>query len=383
MRGRASRAVLGAALSGALALMATLTMPLATVRAAETTTTVQFAGCEIRPYASGVLGSRIGAETTWSPTLRFTHPSPIPVNDMVTTEVELGPLPAGTVPIDMFDVTLYVYDLEFSSQHSTLFRFYAEVPYESIAAGQPITLPELEYDASYSEPGSYEHRVKKIRIYFAGNDAAGDFVEYVYECDQVVNPQTILTTAVYDLSAGATVSLDATSARQGAAVRMSGTNMLAAAPSDPRALATVTIGGVAVGAFPIDDSGSFTADVRVPAFVAAGNLAVRATNGSRSASSTLTVTALKASVQVTPKRAKRGKKITLKGSSFKPGESVRITLKGGRKAGRKAFAKSVKVSAAGGFSVKIKLKGAAVGRWTVRATGASSRRTGAGKFTVK
>lgn len=350
--------------------------------AAESTTTVQFDGCEVRnlPYADN---TRIGGETTWSPSLRLVVPSPIPARELVTTKVQLGALPGGTLPISMQDVKVQIYPLELINDATAPMKFFGEFKLPTLDHTQPLAFPELEYNDQWPDAGIFSHRVKSIFVLIAGEDTGGNFAEFSFACDQVINAQPVLTTAVYDLAATPALVVEPGAARQGGAVHVRGTHLLAAAPTNPPAHVTVTIGGVAVGAFPVDESGAFSAHVQVPAYVAPGAVTVTAANGPKAASAGLTVTAAAGKVKAGPKKVKQNKAVTLSGSSFMPGEKVKLTLKGKGKSGRKSFAKTVKANASGAFKVKVKMKKAVRGTWKVNATGSSSKRKGATRFKVK
>ncbi|WP_110206002.1 hypothetical protein [Nocardioides daejeonensis] len=350
--------------------------------AAEVSTTVEFAGCEVRyrPYAEN---TRVGAESTWSPSLTFRHPTPIPTNDMVTTEVELGALPGNTLPESLKNVRVSVDYLEFKSEHWNPLRFYAEFTVPALDHTQSLAFPEMEYDTDYGDPGIYDYRVKSIDLLFTGEDLNGEFAEYAYRCDQIVNPRPLFTLGVYDLAATPAITLSQGTVRQGGSVRITGTGMLAAAPTQPPAQVEVAVGGTVMGRYPLDASGSFAGVLPVPPFASPGSVTVRAVNGTKSATAALEVLAGKGRVSVAPKKVRSGKAVTVTGSSYRPGERVTVSLKGGSRAGRKSFAKSVTASADGTFKASIKLKKAARGKWKVSAIGSSSKRSARANLKVK
>ncbi|GAA3537102.1 hypothetical protein [Nocardioides daeguensis] len=357
------------------------------------------------PYTTN---TQVGAETAWSPSLTFAMPTPIAAHDTITVDAQLGALPAQTLPEDMTDVWVSVWNLEITSEHWNPLRLYDQFYLASFDKDSALVFPALEYDTDYVDPGIYHHKVKSIELLFTGKDGNGDFVEYSYECDQVVNPQPILTTAVYDLSATPELVLDRTTAQVGEGVGFTGMNLLAAAPANPRATASVTIGGRAVGTVEVDDSGSVQGTVVVPAGLA-GTVEVRVANGPRSASALLSVSPAGggaggvdvndpstwhpnaqsgavdhvATLKVAAKKIRSGKKLKLGGAGFAPGEAVIIKARGGKGRGARSFNKVVYANAAGSIKTNLRLKGAARGKWRVTAIGVTSGHGGKAVFSVR
>lgn len=348
----------------------------------EVTTTVQFAGCEVRyePYGAN---TRIGGESVWSPSLTFNHPTPIPAGEEITTSVQMGDLPANVLPEDLHDVHASVGYLEFQSEHLYPLRFYNEFYVPTLDATQPLSFPEWEYDTDYADVGTYNHRVKSIALLFTGKNSADEFAEYSFECDKVVNPQQVLTTSVYDLSLAPSLTAAPLATRQGRVIRLTGANLLVSAPTDPAAQVNVTIGGISVGSYPLDASGALIADVTVPAYLKPGERVVQVTNGAKTVTTTITVKVVKAKLTAAPKSVKANKSVTITGTKFQPSEKVRLVLKGGKKKGKKSFKKTVTADALGQVTAKIKLKKAARGKWKVTAIGTSSARPGKTKFKVR
>ena len=366
------------AVSG-LALTASATAP---ANAAETTTNVTFGDCEVRedPYGTN---RRLQDNISWATTVRMNIPTPVRAGVEVTTEVEFGPLPADLLPLDLqgFEIDS---DVSFATDESSdlNFRTY-NVPYGEYDASAPFAMDELEVDTYWSEAGLYLHRPKEVYFELTGLDADDNYLEFTFACDNIVNPPELLTVAIYDPDASPSLLLDEYYVKQGGALGLIGEHLLGSAPTTPAPEATVTVGGIVIGSYPIDESGAIDVRIKVPAFTPAGSVQVRVSNGSRSATATLQVQAGKGKVKAAPKAASSGKKIKLTGSKFKPGEQVKLTLKGGRGKGTKSFTTTVKTKANGTFAKAVKLKKAAKGSWRVTATGSSSKRTARTSFKVR
>ncbi|MDQ6524449.1 hypothetical protein RB608_12600 [Nocardioides sp. LHD-245] len=400
-----------ASIGGGIALAA-LTAPLLAVlpgqaQAAEVTTTVQFAGCEVRdtPYGHN---TQVGPERTWSPSLSFAMPTPIASHDEITVDVDLGDLPANVLPEDLTEVWVSVWKLQFISEHWNPLNFYDEFYVASLDKDVPLAFPALEYETDYVDPGVYHHRVKSVELLFTGKDTNGDFAEYSFECDQVVNPQPILTTAVYDLSATPELVLDRATAQSGQSVSFTGTNLLAAAPAMPRAQASLTVGGIPVGSVEVDDSGGVAGSFAVPVGLS-GTVEVRVSNGPKSASQMLQLSAggsgpggvdvnnpatwhpnaqgdvidNQARLKAATKKVRSGKKVKLGGSGFAPGEAVIIKARTSKGKGTRLFTKVVYANASGAIKAGLRLKRAAKGSWRVTAIGVASGHGGATKVEVR
>ncbi|WGX96340.1 hypothetical protein [Nocardioides sp. L-11A] len=394
---------IGAALALALVSVSLAATPAA--RAVENSATVNFTDCEVHksPYTTN---QQIGGETNWTTTLRLDHPGPIPVDDEVTVEAELGALPAGTMPESMDDLRVQVYYLELVNGIGGPLRLYSDNWIGDWDRNTPLVLPEIEQEDTYSVAGLWEHRPKKIYLLFTGKDSGGEFVEYSFGCDNVVNPQPILTTAVYDLSATPALLLDRGGAQSGQTVSYTGSHLLAGAPAMPRARASVTVAGISAGTVEVDDSGAVQGSFVVPAGLS-GTVEVRVTNGARSAGAALTISSSgpggidlnnpatwhpnaqtgvvdgQAKVKLAAKRVRSGSAVKLGGSGYASGEAVVIRVKGGKGAGKKLFTKVVYANAAGAIKGKVKLKRAAKGKWRITAIGVASGRGGTAKLTVR
>lgn len=372
----------GALLPG---LAAISVVPLGAAIAAEASAPVTFADCEVRknPYEEN---TKISDDIAWTTSVRLNVPTPLPTQQSITAEAELGALPAALLPEPLTSVEASTY-LTFVSPESPGSPLKLNRWRQYLGAHDgvtPIKLEEIEYDTHWADAGVFSYQTKAVEIWLSGRNAADEAVEYSFACDQVVAPTTLLTVAAYDLNAAPELTADPTGAGQGSMVRLTGRNLLAAAPTTPPAAVAVTIGGESVGAFPLDQAGGFSAVVRVPDFVTPGAaVQVRAANGPKVATTALAVTATKGALKVSPGKAKPGKKLTLKGSRFKPGEKVKLTLKGGKGAGKKAFSTTVKAGSTGSFTKRVKLKRAAKGGWKAKAVGASSKRGATKRFTVR
>lgn len=375
------RAVAAAAASalvaGGLAVLGTV----GSATAAEVTVPVTWTDCEVRKFPF-TTNQRVAQNLSWSTGIRFDHPTPIPAGQPLTTELEfVTPFPGGLIPESMEDAYVDTFVELTNGIVGPLQMSLADQFLGTYDATVPFALEAARIDTSWPDAGAYPQRPSKLELLFTGVDGDGEFLEFLFRCDRQVNPPSLMTVFVYNLAAPATATVDSFSAKQGQAIRVRGTNLLTAAPTSPPARATVLIGGVVAGTLPIDPSGAVNGVVRVPAFARPGAVQVQLRNGGKVGIAPLTVTALKGKVTATPKAARSGGKVTLKGSAFKPGESVRLTLKGGRGSGTKSYAVSAKVKANGTFSKAVKLRRAAKGTWRVTATGTSSARTA--RTTVK
>ncbi len=388
--------------------------PLALAGAAEVTTTVDFSGCEVHksPYTTN---QKVGGDTSWSPTLRLEHPSPIPTSDEVTVKADLGALPGGTMPESLNELWVEVYHLRLDHgiAWSGPLRLYDEFYIGDWDKDSPLDLPEIEDTDIYSVTGLYDYRPKSIYLLFRGKDANDEGVEYSYECDQVVNSQPILNVAVYDLAGTPELLLDRSEARIGDNVVFDGVNLLAAAPASPRVRASVTIAGQAAGTVEVDDSGAVHGSLTVPAGLS-GTVKVRVANGAKLAEADLVLSTLPggggggpvggvdvnnpatwhvnaqgdivnglAQVKVAAKKVRSGGKLKIGGSGFAPGEAVIVKAKGGKGKGARTFTKVVYANAVGAIKAGLKLKKAAKGKWRITAIGVASGRGGLAKFKVR
>lgn len=347
----------------------------------EATDNVTFTDCEVRedPYGAN---TRIKDNITWTTPVRLNIPTPLRASEEVTIETQLGSLPADIVPVDLtyFNIDSSV-EFAVVGRSALGFSLYS-INYGDYDASAPLALQEMEISTYWPDAGIYVHRPKSVWFLLKGY--VGDtYHEYTFACDQLLDADPLLSTAVYDPSATPTLELDEYAVRQGRTVGIVGAHLLGSAPTTPAAQATVTIGGLVVGSYPIDESGAIDVRVTVPPFAPPGSVQVRVDNGPRRASTPLTVVALKGKITASPKKVATGKAITLRGSSFKPGETVKLTLKGGRGAGKKSFSTKAKAGADGTFTKAVKLKKAAKGSWKVSAAGSASKRSGRTSFKVR
>ncbi|MGB0102214.1 MAG: hypothetical protein WBP61_18185 [Nocardioides sp.] len=368
--------------AGALAAtgLVLVTPPGVTAGAAEATRNVTFQDCEVRELDP--TNRRIADDITWNTQVRLNIPTPLRAGTEITAETELGALPANLIPRDLTDVYLDSSVAFAVDDRSDLWFVSYSAAYPDLDASEPLVLEELEVDTSWSQAGIYVHRPKTVEYQIKGY-VGEDYYRYSFACDNQVNPPVLLTTAVYDPSATPWIQLDEYSVKQGGKVGIVGEHLLGSAPTTPAAEATVTVGGLAVGSYPIDESGAIDVRITVPPFTPPGAVQVRVTNGSRTATAPLQVVAGKGKVTAAPKKVEAGKKVTLTGSRFKPGEAVKLVLKGGRGAGSKSFAATVRTKANGTFTKAIKLKRSAQGAWRVTATGSTSKRVARSSFKVR
>lgn len=378
---RARRATASLSIAGALAA-AGLAVLSPTSSAAEATVPITFKDCEVRkfPYTSNV---RVKDNITWNTQIRLNHPSPIQARQAVTAEVEfMTPLPGGVFPETVYQAEL---DVEISFENGIVgpLKFVKVNQWlDTFNAANPLTIDEIEDSYQWYDPDLYPQRPGQLNMLLTGRDGADEFLEFSFVCDQQINQPSLFTLGVYDLTATPKVAIDQAQAKQGKRILVTGQNLLATAPTNPPAQATVTIGGIVAGTLPIDESGAIDGLVKVPDFVKPGTVQVRVSNGSKVATAALTVKAAKGKLKTTAKQVQRGKKITLKGSAFQPSEKVKIKLTGGRGTGTKSFTVTVRANKKGVFSRSVTLSQAAYGAWKVTVTGTSSGRVGRANFKV-
>lgn len=401
-----------AALGGGIALTA-LTAPLLAVLPGPAHAeqvilpSVSFVGCQIT-----VNGNQLPGETTWSPTLTIDVPTAVASGNTFLVKAQLGDLPANTFPDDLTNVEIALGDLRLVSENVIDMRINDAYDVASFDTDQPLAFQEFEYEFDYVDPRVYHHRIDRIALTLYGTDSTNTAVQYDYECDPLLNAPTIFDIAVYDLNGTPGLTLGRTSAQVGQTVSFAGTNLLAAAPSDPPAQATVTVGGKPAGLVDVDGSGAVVGTFVVPTGLS-GTVEVRVTNGAKSASRPLTISGPTgnggvnvnnpstwhlnaqgdvvnnlAKVKVASKKVRSGKKLKLGGSGFAPGEAVIVkakALKARSTKGKTArlFTKVVYANAAGAIKAALKLKKAAKGKWRVTAIGIASGRGGVATFKVK
>lgn len=324
-----------------------------------------------------------GMTTDVTTTISLEHPSPVPTNSAQTLSMTLGSLPAGTFPDDLTDAYVAV-EVTFDDGTGSTFTAFEEKPLVTFDADAPLALGEFEEDFTYYYSGLREFRPKELYFYVYGDpgDGAGSRF-YEYECDQRVNPASLMTVAIFDPAAPAQVRLNEFTGRQGGTVLISGTDFAHETPDDPDGDVTVTVGGLPAGTFDVDETGAFSGVLRLPEFVKpGGQVTVRATSQGEVATTALSVSAKKGAVKVSPGKVKPGKKVTVTASGFKPGEQVKVQLKGGKGKGKTAFSTKATVAANGVATKAIKLKKAARGAWKATVVGPKSFRKGSKGFKV-
>lgn len=373
------------------AALAALIAPLGLAAAAPTasavtaTKSVAFQNCEVRdnPYTTNQL---VGSKFTWNTTIKLEHPAPLAANDPVTVRTTIGAVPANRIPSIAKNATIGEVSVVFTNDVAGDLQVRSNpVHLGAYNTASPLSIPEFAYTVNFGDAGFFSHRPKSVYILLNGHTAGDDFLEYSLTCDLVVNPQPILTAAVYDLRATAELTTTSLSARQGARIRLTGKHFLFQAPRTPAARATVTIGGISAGTLTVNQTGAVSGVVTVPPFVKPGTqVRVVARNGSKQATVTIAVKAAKGKAKVNRKKVRPGARLTVSGSAFKPGERLRITVKGGRaaKGAKRSFVTSVKVKKNGKFSKRVALRKAAKGNWKVTVKGAASGRTAKVKFKV-
>lgn len=372
-----SRAVV-AALGAGLVLPALATLP---SQAVIGTATFTLNDCDVilNPVAENQV---ISSNTSWSTSLTVDHPSPIPVGSSQTIGVELGEVPANTIPETLTDAGVTVF-LDF--ENGTGFNTTFDTPDRGLGTfdpTQPLDLGEEEIDdVTYFDSGRYALSLKQIQVTIYGNDAEGAFRDYRYECDRPTIAIPVVEFGVFDPTLAATITLDTIRATQGQSIGIDGRDFAALTTNGT---VTPTVGGEPANTFPVDDIGFFDGQLVVPEFAPPGQQEVRATYQGESATALITVVAKKAQLAVT-KAVKAGKTLAVNGSLFKPGEKVTLKLKKkgpAKKGTKKAFGSSVTAGPDGTISKGVKLKKAAKGSWKITAKGASSGRTAASGFKV-
>lgn len=347
--------------------------------AAVATRTVTFQDCDLT-----IDDIATGNPVPFTTSLTLDYPTPIASGSTQTVSVTLGTLPAGTFPEDLPAESFVSVTTSFEDQNFSVTDVYAQRTVASFDVDSPYVLGEFEEDRTIFGSGLYDFRPKSIRIDLFGDPDGGfAYSTYSLRCDQVVDPASLLTVAVFDPAADATLVLDGFEARQGAVIGIGGRDFAHEPVEDPDGDVTVTVGGIVAGTYDVDQTGAFSGVLRVPEFVKPGSsVQVRATSQGESATSTLTVSAKKGTVKVSPGKAKAGKKVTVTASGFKPGEQVRIQLKGGRGKGTTSYATKAAVGGSGVATKTVRLKKAAKGSWRAKVTGPQSFRTGAKGFKV-
>jgi hypothetical protein len=341
------------------------------------TQTVTFQDCDLTKGAF-----EIGSPVSVTTPITLEYPSPVAAGSTQTASMTLGTLPGNTFPDDFADLSYVGVSVQFEDDDFSTRDIFEEHAMPSFDASAPLVLGEFESDQIIYYSGFYDFKPKSLEIYLYGDPGTGSLF-YTLECNQVVNPANLLTVAVFDPAADAAISLDRLSTKQGGKATIAGVDFAHESPDDPDSDVAVTVGGIPAGAYDVDETGAFSGPLRIPAFVKPGdNVVVRATSGNESATQVITVKAGKGKVSVSPGKVKAGKKLTIRASAFKPGETVKVSLTGGKGKGKKAFSTSVKVSAAGTATKTVKLKKAAKGKWTVKVAGPQSFRSAKKAFKV-
>lgn len=374
---RPHRLLPGAAAATALAVAAAgFVGATSTAQAVEGSTTVTFQDCELE-----VGGFPAGTPKSLTTPVTVDYPSPVRTYQEQAATMTLGTLPANFFPDDLGDSYVYA-EIAFDDGTGSEFYIYEEKRMASFDAGSPFVLGEFEHNLQFTSSGLKHFEPKRLYLWLYGDPGDGSRY-YEYRCDPLLDATSIITTAIFDPDADAAVRLNEIAAKQGGTVLIAGTDFAHESPDDPDGDVTVTVGGVPAGTYDVDETGAFTAALRVPDFVQPGDsVVVRASSQGEVATTQLSVRARKGTVKVAPGSAKSGKKVSVKASGFKPGEKVKITLSGGKGSGTKSYSTSAKVNASGNASKAVKLKKAAKGKWKVKVAGPQSFRKAAKGFTV-
>ncbi|CAN5162227.1 hypothetical protein BH09ACT12_BH09ACT12_20410 [soil metagenome] len=343
------------------------------------TQTVTFQDCDLtKDYIA------IGSPVSFTTPLTLDYPTPIAASSTQTAAMTLGTLAADTFPDSFPGEGSIGVTMTFEGRDFSLTDIYEERTLASFDAGAPFDLGEFESDEIIYYSGFYDFKPKSIRIDLFG-DPEGDFSysSYSLTCDQVVNPSTMLTVAVFDPAAAALIAVDRYATKQGGRIAVSGTDFAHESPDAPDADISVTVGGLPAGSYDVDETGAFAGSLRIPPFVKPGtNVVVRATSEGESATQVITVKAGKGKVSVSPGTVKSGKKLTIKASDFKAGDTLKISLSGGKGKGKTSFATKAKVGPSGTVTKAVKLKKAATGKWKVKVVGPKSFRSAGKSFKV-
>ncbi len=345
--------------------------------AASATSPVTFHNCDVRTDRA-VVGSRVGQPFTWTPQITVEMVSPIRVETADTAKFWIDKLPAGVLGAEaLSDVEIYS-ELGFDHLDGSGTILHGQHG-SSAAAGQPLLLGESEWDVvtpSYSQHHPWAPISIELDVY--GTSGGEDFAYFV-QCHRILTPATLMTVAVFDPDAMAQARLARSAAQQGAVVGVTGRDFAAGES------VTAYLGNARVGAFTADVIGSLAGSFTVPAIAKPGRHQVRLVGaGGETAATSLAVSAVKAQGSFSAKKVRRGKKATVVGQRFAPGERVLVSLVAKKKAvkGKKSQSMKASATAAGTlskrFTVKKKL---AKGKYKVSITGLSSGRT-APSFTV-
>ena len=335
---------------------------------------VTFESCDVRTDAD-LPSTRVGSKFAWSPSLALTHPSPVRVNSDHRMGFTLGDFPAGKIPVGaLTDVQVHL-RLGFEHDGGATTTLHQSWYRDAHAGTGAIALGEAEGDVQTPSESQFQSWAPvTIDFAFYGTAAGDESVSYFVQCEPIVSPRSMLTVAVFDPDAAATVELGQAKAKQGAAVRV------VAKDFAPGENVSAYVGKTKVATFRADDIGGLAELVRVPAAAKKGTQDVRLIGSAKGETATapLQVTLVKAKAKLAKKSVKRGKKIALTGSKFVAKEKVRVTFKATKTTskGKKQLKVTIKANAAGKISKKIKLpKKLAKGSYKVTVKGAKSART--------
>jgi hypothetical protein len=380
-----SRRPLAAAVAvGLLAAVPAVSATVSPASAATTTTTVAYDRCDVRTVANDP-NSRVKPVFSWRPTVKVDLSTPVKMNDDVMVRVDISDFPADQFPGSLSDTYAYYYMYATSSSGGThSFGKTMGLDFE-LPAGESVPLGESEDDYEFTKPGLVAWYADQFTMNVEGWDGpngTGTWRRYYVKCDKPETAQKIAEIPVWDPAAKAALALSSPTVTQGRTVTLTGSGFRpdegVRFAIDDKVLDTKATSLIGSASYP------WTAG----AFLKPGvhKVALSSTISNKSVTGTVTVVAARASAVVKPKKVKRGKKITVNGAQFMPGESVSVVLKrtaGGKGLKSKSFG-SVKAASNGTLKKKLKVaKKFGKGKHAVVLTGATSQRTGTAKVTVK
>ena len=368
MRGTRISALLGTAAlaAGALTVAAPAT-------AATGSGSVTFTGCDVRTVEDDPT-SRIGSRFSWSPTITISHPSPVRVSTEQRVGFTVSDLPAGKVPAaTLRDLQVF---LNLVVEHGDGGRSVLNGAWEheswdggAVPVGEgedPVWTPAESQFQTWAVTG--------VELDVYGYDESDELHSYFLKCDPVAFPKQILKVAVYDPAAPAQVAVDRTSVKQG------GTLRITARDFDPKEKVTVHLGSTKLATVTADAIGGVSTKVTVPETAKKGAQKVRLVGASKkeTASTTVTVRLVTPTAKLSATSVKRGKKVTVTGTKFAPGEKVTVSVKAKKTTskGTKSFSVTLRAKSTGKVSGKVTVpKKLAKGTYKVTVKGKSSGRT--------
>ena len=374
------RALAASAALGVLAAVPVLASATAPATAATTTTNVAYTQCDVRTTANNP-STRVGPVFGWTPSLTVDLATPVQVNDAVDGRVTVGDFPADRIP-PLTDV--YSYYTGYLKTSSGSITSYGKTLFldGEIVAGQPVPLGESEDEYTFGKAGLHTWFADEFTMNVEGYDANDVWRRYYVKCDEPAVAQQVAQIPVWDPAAKAAIAVSTTTPVQGGAVRLRGTGFR------PDESVRFLIDGAEIGATATSLIGEAERTWTIDPFLRPGvhRVSLTSTVSAKSVSMDVTVRAAAASAKVAPKKVKRGKRTTVSGAAFKPGEKVAVVVRR-TSAGKGLRSKKIAtLTAAANGAVKKKVKLAkkfAPGKHQVTLTGATSGRVGVAKLKVK